>query len=302
MKETIFFKNANFVLEILPFLFDEKDFALKGGSAINYFYKNLPRLSIDIDLRFLPVKEREESLNEISDNLVGISDRLTADIQIKVFQKKLKDKVVKLLVNKNDSSVKIEPNLVIRGSVFPPEINKLVSNACELFEREMSFTCLSFADLYGGKICAALDRQHPRDLFDVKVLLEKDGFTENIKKAFIVYLISHPRPIVELLNPNFIDIAQVFENEFSGMTLQSIKLDDLLQTREQLVKLIKENLTEKERQFILSIKMGEPAWDLFDINHVKDLPAVKWKLANIEKMDRKKHKAAVEKLQEFFGL
>lgn len=78
---------------------------------------------------------------------------------------------------------------------------------------------LSLEDTYGGKICAALDRQHPRDLFDIKLLLENEGLTEKIKKAFIVYLISHDRPIVEVLNPGLQDIKQIFENEFAGMTL-----------------------------------------------------------------------------------
>jgi len=172
----------------------------------------------------------------------------------------------------------------------------------DLFGLTFSFLTLSKEDLYGGKICAALDRQHPRDLFDIKILLENGGITENIKKAFIVYLISHSRPMVELLNPNFIDISAIYKNEFSGMTFKEITLDDLLSTRQKLVKLIKDNLSDNDRQFILSVKKGEPQWELFEPGHIKELPAVKWKLANIKRMTIKKHEQAIEKLKIYLNL
>ncbi len=68
---------------------------------------------------------------------------------------------------------------------------------------EMEIPVLSFADLYGGKICAALDRQHPRDLFDIKLLSEARGLNEEVSQAFVIYLASHNRPMSELLSPNF---------------------------------------------------------------------------------------------------
>ena len=48
MKDTIFFKQAKLLVAILPHIEKEKEFALKGGTAINYFYRNLPRFSVDI--------------------------------------------------------------------------------------------------------------------------------------------------------------------------------------------------------------------------------------------------------------
>ncbi len=59
---------------------------------------------------------------------------------------------------------------------------------------------------------AALDRQHPRDLFDVSALLANEGLTDALRTAFVVYLISHNRPAVELLAPGRLDI----EAEFRG--------------------------------------------------------------------------------------
>jgi hypothetical protein len=147
-----------------------------------------------------------------------------------------------------------------------------------------------------------LDRQHPRDLFDIKLLIENEGLTDEIRKAFIVYLISHPRPIVELLNPNFIDISKTFENEFRGMSKEEISLKDLIQTRGTLVQLLKENLTTNERRFILSVKQKKPQWSLLGIEHARDLPAVKWKMINLRQMNSGKHQKAVKRLQNFLEL
>lgn len=301
MNDSVYFRQAKFLLQILPHLWKEKDFALKGGTAINYFYRDLPRLSVDIDLTFLPVQERQVSLEKISVAFQRISERLRLVPSFKVL-KTIKQKAIRLIVEKEGLTIKIEPNLVLRGYVYPPEVRNLVSKAQELFEEQMYCNCLSYADLYAGKICAALDRQHPRDLFDIHVLLENEGLTNEIGKAFIVYLISHPRPIIELLDPNFKDISQVYENEFRGLTIREISLDELIYTRYNLVKSIRKNLTSEEKQFILSVKRIEPQWDLLGIDHIKELPAVQWKLLNLQKMDRKKHQRAVVKLENYLEL
>jgi len=156
--------------------------------------------------------------------------------------------------------------------------------------------------LYAGKICAALDRQHPRDLFDVHLLLENEGIKTELRKAFIVYLISHPRPMVEILNPQKIDIRSIFEKEFKGMIAQSITLEELETTRDKLVATLREELTPNERQFIVSMKQGQPLWDLLEIEGIEDLPAVKWKLLNILNMDPIKHKKAIHKLRDYLGV
>ncbi len=74
---------------------------------------------------------------------------------------------------------------------------------------------LQFQKRVKDEICAALDRQHPRDLFDVKLLLDNEGITDKIRTAFIVYLISHNRPMNELLNPTFQDISHQYTSEFT---------------------------------------------------------------------------------------
>jgi len=280
----------------------ENVFALKGGTAINFFWRDYPRLSVDIDLAYTKVLERDKSLVDISDCLLRIDEGIQRIFPGISIQRKLDEdskSVNGLIIRDKNAIVKVEPNTVIRGSVFPPVTRRLCTKAEKLFDLSLSVTTLSLEDLFGGKICAALDRQHPRDLFDIKLLFENEGLTDNIRKAFIVYLISHDRPMIELLNPGLKDIKKVFENEFAGMTSDSVKLDELLDVRTDLIKKIKEALTEDEIKFVLSIKNKKPQWDLLGIEGIKDLPAVKWKLLNLGNMKPGKHEQAYEKLEKY---
>lgn len=207
--------------------------------------------------------------------------------------------ISKLIIWEDGVQIKIEVNTVLRGSIFAPEDMEISQKLQKKFEIFVAIKALSMGDLYGGKICAALDRQHPRDLFDVKILLEADGLTDAIKLAFLGYLVSHSRPINEVLNPNRIDIEKVYRIEFEGMTDQEDILDDLIEVQQKLPIIIGEGLTDNDKEFLLSFKKGEPDWNLVEIPHLKDLPAVRWKLLNIQKMDRHKHQEAYNKLERY---
>lgn len=300
-----YFQQTKLMLQLLPVVAEEKVFALKGGTAINFFVKNLPRYSVDIDLTYLPIQEREEALS----GMVNATERIAVNIekrspQLKVTRQYTKQtkRLVKLFVNAGNIQVKIEPNELIRGSAFPVEKRKIVTNAEKEFGAFVSMQVLSLPDLYGGKFCAALDRQHPRDLFDVKLLLDNEGITDEIRKSFVVYLASHSRPMNELLNPNLLDIKTVFASDFDGMTNLKTSYAELIGTREKFIKLINQSLAENERRFLLSLKQGEPDWVLMDIPNINRFPAIQWKLLNIRKMARQKHLGAIEKLKKALDL
>lgn len=191
MIESVYFRQAELLLRVLPLVDREAVFALKGGTAINFFVRDLPRISVDIDLVYLPVGERDFSLRELS---------------------------------------------------------------------------------------AAL------------------------RKAFIVYLISSDRPMVELLNPGLSDIRSVFETEFRDKAEEEVTCEELEETRKELVARIASDLTLPERQFILSVKEGKPQWDLIGLEGVQSLPAVQWKLLNIGRMAPAKHQQAVRKLRDYLGV
>jgi len=158
-------------------------------------------------------------------------------------------------------------------------------------EEEFGFAempVVSFADLYAGKIVAALDRQHPRDLFDVRDLLSREGIDDNLRKAFLVYLLSHHRPMAEVLAPARLDISAEYRRGFEGIVDKAVTLDELLQAREDLIREIVGKMPEHHRRFLISVKRGEPDWSLLDLPGANDLPAVRWKLENLGKLSADK--------------
>jgi hypothetical protein len=172
----------------------------------------------------------------------------------------------------------------------------------QLYNAEAKMKLLSVADLYGGKLCAMLDRQHPRDIFDIKILMEHEGITDEIRKAFVIYLASSNRPIAELLDPVKQDITNIFNENFYGMAFEPVTIDELIAVREKVIKQINNELTNNERNFLLSIKTGNPDFKLIDIDGVELLPGIKWKLRNVNNMPPAKQKEAMEKLRKVLRL
>jgi len=300
MKNNLFHQQADLLISILPYMTKDADFALHGGTAINFFVRDMPRISVDIDLTYLCIGPRKETLETISEKLKIVSERISSNLPSTKIEEKTEatnKSIIKLFVKRQNAIVKIEPNQVIRGALFDCEERDLCKRAVDVFEKFVTTRTMSFAELYGSKICAALDRQHPRDIFDIMLLFKNEGITNEVRKAFLVYLISHNRPISELLAPNLKDMKPAFEKEFAGMTSFEVKYEDLISVRKTLVAEINERITEDERAFLLSFKEKNPKWDLLGIKGAQDMPAVKWKLANISKMSDEKHKKAVHKLK-----
>jgi len=300
MDKNLFYQQADLLISILPHMTKDTGFALHGDTAINFFVRDMPRISVDIDLTYLHVSSREETLQEMSEKLKLISERISSSLSSTQIEEKTetpKNFTTKLFVKRQNAIVKIEPNQVIRGALFDCEEKDICKKAEDVFEKFVTIKTLSFAELYGSKICAALDRQHPRDIFDIMLLLQNEGITNEVRKAFLVFLISHNRPISELLSPNFKDMKPVFEKEFSGMTSFEVKYEELENVRETLVKGIKQKLTDNERAFLLSFKEKEPKWELLGVEGARNMPAVKWRLVNLTNMSDGKHKEAVDKLK-----
>jgi predicted nucleotidyltransferase component of viral defense system len=298
--QTIYFRQAELLMHVIPHIAPEKNFALKGGTALNFYVNDMPRLSVDIDLAFLPLMSRDETFQNINSGIRRIIERLQKSFPEAVFVRKSLSEGISpsFQMTVNDITVKVETNFNFRGSVFDPEVRELSEKAQKIFKLHNAIQTLSVPELWAGKICAALDRQHPRDLFDIRELESKSGFTEEIRKAFIVYLISHNRPMIELLNPQFRDIESDFRGEFQGMTLKACTLSDLEDARLHLVQWVSESLTLAERRFILSVKEISPQWDLVpELAHVRELPSLRWKMLNLSKMKKSKHLQAVNKLR-----
>jgi predicted nucleotidyltransferase component of viral defense system len=305
MKDSPFYAQVDLLLRVLPLVAKEEMFALKGGTAINLFIRNMPRLSVDIDLTFLPVLDRDTTFRQIGEGLTRIKQRIERSLrEVQAELLRLHGALAPTSMNVQSTSarIRIEVNVVVRGTVYPVVVLPLCQRAQDEFELFSEIQTLSVADLYGGKLCAALDRQHPRDLFDVKLLLTNEGITDEVRKAFLVYLISHSRPMNELLAPRWQNLDAAFEREFRGMTSEGITVDELKEVRETMLLTLRSVITKDEREFLVSLKRGEPVWELLGIENIEPLPAVQWKLANIRKMATAKRALELEKLQRVLGL
>jgi predicted nucleotidyltransferase component of viral defense system len=285
-------KQVSLLVRVVPFAASETDFALKGGTAINLFLRDMPRLSVDLVLAYVPVKDRASSLKGIDAAMRRIAKRIERGIsgaKIATSTPHGEKAITKLIVRADGAQIKIEVTPVLRGCVYEPAVRRVSAHV----EAQFGFAempVVSFADLYGGKIVAALDRQHPRDLFDVRDLLAKEGIDDKLRKAFIVYLLSHDRPMDEILAPQLLDVSAEYKRGFEGMTHDSVTLADLLKARQDLIADIVGGMSEQHRRFLISVKRGEPDWALLDLPGAKDLPAVRWKLENLAKLSGGKRK------------
>ena len=271
----LYLDTARLLTQVAPLVLTDDTFALKGGTAINLFVRDMPRLSVDLDLVFrdhsLPREQALEHINEAIRQCAARLQRLGFQTHAPATAESGE---TKLLVRRGGIEVKIEVNFVMRGVVHPVRTASLTPNARETLQADLEIPVVSLEDVYGGKLVAAMDRQHPRDLFDVLQLFSHEEITPGIRRAFVVYLASHNRPVHEVLFPSLRDIRQEFEHNFADMTTEPIELDALLAARERMVRKLQQGLSADERRFLLSLVAAEPEWPLLGVPHLEQRPAM----------------------------
>jgi len=273
------------LVRVLPYVAQERVFALKGGTAINLFYRDLPRLSVDIDLTYLPNNERSEALAEINAAMGRICEGIIKGIG-GAHARMISGgggTETRIQVASKGAAIKIETSPVMRSVVHDPEV-RVISERVEAEFGFVEMSVVSFEDLFAGKLHAALDRQHPRDLYDVKRLYEHEGLTDALFRTFLVYIACSGRPAHELLAPNKKNLDQPYAREFEGMTRETVSLEALMETQDRLVSDIQSKLDAPAQRFLLSLYEGDPDFRVIDRESAADLPAVRWKLLNLRKL------------------
>ena len=280
-----YMRQVALLVRTLPFIARHDAFALKGGTAINLFYRDMPRLSVDIDLTYLPIEDRETTLK----NIDAILDHIRKDLQRNLRAVSVQriagggNHDTRVLVRQGNAEIKIETSPVARGTVHPPERRRVSPSVEDVFGfAEMQV--VSFEDLFGGKLHAAVDRQHPRDLFDVKLLYENEGLTDALFRTFLIYVASSGRPPHELVKPSLASLDEAFVREFEGMTTEVASIEELKAARERLTKDLLVRLDSNAMRFLLSLHDGKPDFDAIGLPQAAELPAVRWKLLNLEKL------------------
>lgn len=294
-------QKVELLLKILPFVTDEDCFAIHGGTAINLFVKNLYRLSVDIDVTYIPIEDRDTSLKRINEALVRISDKV---------KRRFKDvnviprlDISKITCENRGCQVKIEVNQTKRGLVCGDAVLlPLCEKAQSLFGMEVDARIVSIQQLYGGKISAALSRQHPRDLFDVN---QMDIPFAAVKEGFIFCLLGSDRPIYESFAPNRIDQHEVMERQFAGMSEMPFGYDVFEKTREKLIHDVNAVMTEDDKRFLIGFEELTLDWENSPYPSFREYPSVRWKMQNLQKLkasNPKKLKAEADKLRTIFRM
>jgi len=297
-------RQAALLIRTVPFVAEEACFAIKGGTAINLFLRDMPRLSVDIDLTYLPVKDRAASLAEIDAAMKRIGERIADKLrgaQVTAVRLKGENIVTKHFVEQDGVQIKIEVTPVLRGCVYEPAKRATTPKVEDQFGFA-EIQVVSFADLYAGKLVAALDRQHPRDLFDVRDLLANEGINDELRKAFVVYILSHNRPMSEVLAPARLDVGQEFARGFDGIAETPVTLDDLYKTREVFIAELVGKMPDEHRRFLLTFEEGRPDWSLLDLPGAEKLPAVQWRVQNLAKIEARKREKLIEDLRRALGM
>ena len=267
------------LIRIMPSVYKIKDFAVHGGTAINLFIKDMPRYSVDIDITYLPLLGRNESFKNINAHLLKLKQMIEKSIpNIKIIHRPV---VLKLQCTYNGATVKIEVNGIKRGILA---------------------RIVPYSQLYGGKIAAALSRQHPRDLFDCKYMA--CASFDEIKNGLMFSLLGSDKPIIESLQPNPINQEEALKNQFEGMSSTAFNYEDYELARKVLLKNVNTCLTNTDKNFLISFESGIPDWSKCCAGDLSNYPSIKWKRQNIEafrKQNQEKFNRGLEKLSSFLN-
>lgn len=281
-----YIESVRLLLDVAPVVFKQGQFALKGGTAINLFMCDLPRLSVDLDLVYTNHNhDRETALRTIGTALQAAESEL-ARSRIRCDLRGVQKEETKLFVERGGVRIKVEVNHVFRGTLHEPNSLHLVPEAQDLFFTDLKIPVLVRDELYASKLIAAMDRQHSRDIFDVRVLWSQGGITSGMLDCLVAYLAGHNRPIHEVLFAKKKDLKSTFSNEFSGMTREPVHLDQLEEMQSELLATIPRLLNTAHRRFLIGMANGSPDWSILPFNHLQDLPAIRWKLANLKRLSK----------------
>lgn len=282
--ESIYIRQTELLLRVLPYIHAPDVFALHGGTAINLFHDEMPRLSVDIDLTHLPIKDRETDLKSIKTNLEEIAKELRRVVPgIQVTNPNHAMGEYKLFCNLKGVQIKIEVNTINRGVIGDVENRMLCITAQEKFDQFFEMKIVPKNQLFGGKIIAALDRQHPRDIFDTMRFLDKESLDEEFFKGFLFCLLSSSKPMHEILAPVFKDQQSAMNTQFKGMTDVDFSYSVYEHQRKRLRDTILKSLNEQHLQFLRSVAENKPDW-IF--GNWSNFPGISWKLKNLMELEK----------------
>ncbi len=292
-------QQARLLTSFLPAVSAEEIFALKGGTALNFFWWDMPRLSVDLDLVYLPTSSRHTFLTETGAALQRIAARINdkdPDLSMQFTHYPPSAAVTKLHVQQNeDVTVKIEVAIGQRQPLYPP-VPGVYRPAAVLELGPGAIKLLSLPETCAGKCHAVLDRQLPRDLFDANTMLQSTALTPELRTAFIVDMLGQGKPIGEMLAPRRKAYGDAAWNSLEAQLPAPPDRQQLAQALIVLKHKLVDQMPIHHRDFLHTFISGHPEWSLLEMPQVQDYPAVQWRMQNLAQVSPARRQILLDKL------
>lgn len=265
--------------------------ALKGGTALNLFYLNLARLSIDIDLNYIGNIDREATLKErpqIVTAVEQISGGLGYKLQNGVDDYALREWYLNFTNHAGrPDRIQVEINFLMRACALPP----LELNAAAIGDAApCRYLVLSLEELFGGKTKAMIDRHHPRDLYDL-YRFSTAGLTHNaelLRKLAVLFASTMDRDLRTYQMDRFKALDQ---KELERLLYPLLRADDR-PTSEKMLSVVSPLLEtvldhERESSYLEAMASGKYQPELLFpeqpeiVERIRQHPALLWKAQNV---------------------
>ena len=267
--------------------------ALKGGTAINLFYLDLARLSVDIDLNYVGQTERGPMLAE-KPRLIQAVNQVCRGLGYKVQVGTDEYALLELYLGFANHAgrfdqIEVEINFLMRTCAVPPEQRTaaLLGN-----EQPSIFSVLAIEELFAGKIKAMIDRRHPRDLYDIFrfVRLRAKHDSELLRKLAVLFCSTLDRDFREY---DLGRCAAIDQSDVQRLLYPVLRSDDR-PTSDQMLAVVTPVLEpvldhQREKGFLEAMATGSYQPELLFPNNpeigqrINRHPALLWKAENVAK-------------------
>ncbi|MGB7282702.1 MAG: nucleotidyl transferase AbiEii/AbiGii toxin family protein [Candidatus Acidiferrum sp.] len=279
------------LIEFRKHSFLRERLVLKGGTAVNLFYLELARLSVDIDLNYIGQLDREQMQRERPE-IVKAAEQISKALGYKV-QRSADDYALNewfLTYQSHVGSfdqIQIEINFLMRACALPPELRQAISIGDEA---ECEFPVLAIEELFAGKIRAMIDRKHPRDLYDLFRFREANlnYDSEAMRKLAVLFGSTLSR---DLRSYNLSRFADIDAEAIKRLLYPLLKAGDRPAGTEMfaVAKPILESVLDHRREasFLEAIAAGKYQPELLFpkdagiVNRIRSHPALLWKAENV---------------------
>jgi predicted nucleotidyltransferase component of viral defense system len=264
---------------------------LKGGTALNFFYLNLTRLSVDIDLNYIGHIDRDSTLRErpeIVKAVEQVSTGLGYRLQNGVDDYALREWYLNFTNHANrPDRIQVEINFLMRACALPPQEKEATPLGTATPCR---YLVLGLEELFGGKLKAMIDRHHPRDLYDL-FRFSNAGLTHDadlLRKLTVLFASTMDHDLRTYGIDRFKELDQ---NELERLLYPLLRADDrptaaeMLKTISPLLETVLDH--DRETSYLEAIASGQYRPELLFperadiVERIRQHPALLWKAGNV---------------------